>query len=96
VGLLTALEAKWVSALAQHITNAIVLVFYTIIAPLIWAPSNILIIIGVWFAKPFVICAQIVSLKIFKKHRVRNCHVTHVLWASCFHTLLEPVIHCLN
>jgi hypothetical protein len=96
VWFLTALETERVSTLTLNITDTIILVLDTIVAPWVWAPSHALIIIRVWFTEPFIISAQIVSFQIFQKHWVRNCHVTHVLGTSCLHALLETVIHCLN
>ena len=92
---MTALEAERVSALALDITDAIILVLYTVVATLVGAPSDFLVVICVRFAEPLVVSLQIVAFEVLQKHGMRNCHVTHVLRASRLHALLKPIIHCL-
>jgi hypothetical protein len=92
---LTALEAERVSTLALDITDAIILVLNTVVATLVGAPSDFLVVISVRFAEPLIVSLQIVAFEVLQEHGMRNCHVTHVLRACRLHALLKPVIHCL-
>ena len=81
--------------MALDIADAIVLVLYTVVATLVGAPSDFLVVICVRFAEPLVVSLQIVAFEVLQKHGMRNCHVTHVLRASRLHALLKPIIYCL-
>ena len=78
---LTALEAERVSALTLNITDAVILVLYTVVATLVGAPSDFLVVVCVRFTEPLVVGLQIVAFEILQEHGMRNCHVTHVLRA---------------
>jgi hypothetical protein len=95
VRFLAALEAERVSALALDIADAVILVLYTVVAALVGAPPDFLVVVCVRFAEPLVVGLQIVAFEVLQEHGMRNGHITHVLRARGLHALLEPVVHSL-
>jgi hypothetical protein len=77
--LATTSEAKAIATFALNFNHAIVLIFNTIIATLVWTPTHVFVVISISFAEPLHVSFQIFILEIFEEFRVRNDQVAHVL-----------------
>lgn len=87
-------EAKWISTFAIDVWFSRVSVLDAVVAPLVWAPTNILVVICVSFTVPLHVCLQIFSCEVFQELRVRYNNIAHVLRALGKDTL-ESILHLL-
>jgi hypothetical protein len=90
---LATFETEWIPAFAIHLHDTAILINHTIVTPGKWTPPNLLVIVSVWFAEPFLICFEVCACKIFSKHRVRDSHVALMLGACRWNTELESLVN---
>lgn len=74
-----ALETERVTTLANDVFHAEVLVLHTVVASLVWTPSDILVVISVSFAMPLHVSNQRFTLKQVSEQRMWYNYVATML-----------------
>jgi hypothetical protein len=93
VELVTTGKAKGIAAEAVDVLESPEVRYGDVIAALKWAPSNVLIVIGVGFNEPLLIGLKIVTFQKFLEETMSNSHVALVLRACSRHAVGEALLN---